>query len=139
MINPALLVLSAYMTGVIWVVQLLVYPNFKRYDESIFLTSMNHHTRNISLIVMIPMLLELALSVWWIYTQADLNSYVHGLLLAGIWFSTFLIQVPCHNKLSTGKDTQVIEKLVRTNWIRTVLWSLKTGLLLFISAQNSSF
>jgi hypothetical protein len=57
-------------------------------------------------------------------------------LLAIIWLSTAFVQVPCHNGLSQGFDAIVHRRLVRTNWIRTVAWSLR-GLLVLWMAMAS--
>ena len=46
-------------------------------------------------------------------------------LLVGIHASTILLQVPAHRRLSTGFDAGVHRRLVRTNWVRTVGWSLR--------------
>ena len=49
-------------------------------------------------------------------------------LLAVIWLSTALIQVPLHQRLGGGFDAEVHSRLVTSNWIRTVAWTLR-GLL----------
>ena len=49
-------------------------------------------------------------------------------LLAVIWLSTALVQVPCHEALSRAFDSLVHQRLVQTNWLRTAAWSLR-GLL----------
>jgi hypothetical protein len=46
-------------------------------------------------------------------------------LVVVIWFSTFLLQVPCHTRLSQGFDAQIHAQLVSTNWIRTLAWSAR--------------
>jgi hypothetical protein len=33
------------------------------------------------------------------------------------------VSVPCHRRLSAGYDDAVLDRLVRTNWYRTVAWS----------------
>ena len=50
-------------------------------------------------------------------------------LLAVIWVSTFLIQVPLHGRLTRGFDATRHSALVRSNWIRTVAWSARGALL----------
>jgi hypothetical protein len=40
--------------------------------------------------------------------------------------------VPQHAKLTGGFDEHAIRKLVHTNWIRTILWSVKSALSLYI-------
>ena len=36
-------------------------------------------------------------------------------LIALIWLSTFILSVPIHGKLATGKDSELINKLIITN------------------------
>jgi hypothetical protein len=60
-------------------------------------------------------------------------------LLAGIWASTFFLQVPCHLKLSTGWDAATHRFLVQSNWIRTVLWTARLGvaIAMLVRCQSS--
>lgn len=51
-------------------------------------------------------------------------------ILLVIWASTFLIQVPLHERLKMGADYVVIEELISSNWIRTVGWSVRIILLI---------
>ncbi len=53
-------------------------------------------------------------------------------LLALVWFSTFAWQVPCHNALSKGFDPERHAWLVRSNWLRTVLWTMRACLALYL-------
>ena len=55
-----------------------------------------------------------------------------GIILLGvIWFSTLLFQIPCHNKLSSRFDENVLMMLIKTNWIRTICWTLR-GIIVLI-------
>lgn len=47
-----------------------------------------------------------------------------------IWASTFFLSVPLHTKLLTEFEPSVIQKLITTNWPRTILWSLRSLTLL---------
>lgn len=49
-------------------------------------------------------------------------------LLAAIWLSTALVQVPCHRRLAAGFEPRTARRLVRTHWIRTVAWSARAAL-----------
>ncbi|MEM1030883.1 MAG: hypothetical protein AAGN82_11060 [Myxococcota bacterium] len=49
-------------------------------------------------------------------------------LVVIIWGSTALIQVPAHSALSGGFDEGAHARLVATNWIRTVAWFIRSGL-----------
>jgi peroxiredoxin Q/BCP len=51
-------------------------------------------------------------------------------LMFGNAASTQFLQVPCHTKLAAGFDQNVHRRLVKTNWIRTVIWSLRSFLVL---------
>lgn len=48
-------------------------------------------------------------------------------LVAAIWATTGLVQVPLHRRLSRGHDPSAIRRLITTNWIRTVLWTGRLG------------
>jgi len=62
--------------------------------------------------------------VWWAPPSIPLSLLVGGsALLAVIWLSTFLLQVPCHRGLAAGFQVTVHRRLVRSNWIRTLAWS----------------
>jgi hypothetical protein len=72
------------------------------------------------------MLAELILIVWWVlsdvYSAVSVSAVVFVLI---VWLSTFVLQVPIHNRLKAGKEDREIRHLVATNWIRTAAWSLK--------------
>jgi hypothetical protein len=89
------------------------------------------HTKNITIIVLPLMLLELSTSILLINQDKSMISIL-GLCLVGIvWASTFFLQVPIHNQLALNFDLSLIDKLVYTNWIRTIAWSIK-GVLGFL-------
>ena len=47
------------------------------------------------------------------------------LILTLIYLSTFLIQVPIHNIISKDNNMFLLDKLIQSNWIRTLLWFFK--------------
>jgi hypothetical protein len=55
-------------------------------------------------------------------------------LVAAIWLSTALLQVPRHTTLGSGFDGSAWSGLVRTNWIRTVAWSSRGIVVLWMAA-----
>ena len=71
------------------------------------------------------MFFELFITGWAFYQAQNFYTTTWLMMLIGIWLSTFLLQVPAHEKLILKKDNQIIARLVKTNWIRTILWSLK--------------
>jgi hypothetical protein len=59
-------------------------------------------------------------------------------LLAGIWASTFFLQVPCHLQLSTGWNAATHRFLVQSNWIRTVFWTARLGVAIAMLVRSQS-
>jgi hypothetical protein len=121
------LAVTLFLTGLIWTIQLVHYPLMIYVEEDRFIDFEAAHCRQIGLLVAPSMIAEGTLAIAlcivarspWEFTMCALGS----LLLLGIWLSTFLIQVPIHNQLASGRSIDLIQRLVRTNWIRTVAWS----------------
>ena len=122
------------MTGVIWVIQLVHYPSFKYVDEKKFADFAKFHASRISWIVLPLMLVEF-MSAFYLL---DLHSWaiynLSGVVM--IWLSTFFLSVPCHNKLQKGKDNSQINRLVFTNWPRTILWSMRSACFTWFLLQS---
>jgi hypothetical protein len=123
--------LATYLTGVIWTVQLVHYPSFAQAARDTFPAFHQQHSNRISWVVMAPMVLELGLAGWLVWQGRALGQGVWwalGLVVL-IWAATFFISVPFHNRLAHGYDYIAIDGLVRTNWLRTLAWTARTGLL----------
>lgn len=56
-------------------------------------------------------------------------------LLAVVWLSTALLQVPRHTTLGNGFDTADHKSLVASNWLRPTCWSARGLLVLWMIAQ----
>jgi hypothetical protein len=52
-------------------------------------------------------------------------------LLAVVWLSTGVLQVPRHNTLSHGWNDGAAQLLCMTNWIRTIAWTGRSALMLY--------
>lgn len=125
---------SFALFGLIWCVQIVHYPFFLRSDKEHFVEHIAFHKRHISVIVVPLMTMELVTSGILSF-QAEQLAYwnMFGFVLVIlIWLVTFSVQVPLHGKLSDGYDEPNVQKLIKTNWIRTILWSLKSFISLFI-------
>lgn len=129
------------LVGLIWTIQVLQYPIFAKVGESAFGGYHAAHSARITVIVLPLMLWELASAVLLvsavaapISTSIPLSARWLGLaLVAVIWISTFALQVPQHNLLSSGFDAVAHQRLVASNWIRTVAWTLRGGLVLWMA------
>ena len=120
------LVATAYMTGLIWFVQVVHYPLFAGVGERSFRSYEERHTTLTTWVVLPPMFAELGLAGWLaLKATAEASALTAtglGMVLA-VWLSTFAIQVPCHARLSAGFDHGAWRRLVVSNWIRTALWT----------------
>ena len=134
------LTLSATLTGLIWTIQVVHYPGFLGVGTESFLAYQHHHMRTISYVVIPLMLVELVVALllpsldpfrssWLAYTAT-------GMVLI-VWATTFFISSPLHSKLaSAGYDASLIHQLVNTNWIRTIAWSVRTGILFCVVIET---
>ena len=126
------------MTGVIWYVQLVHYPLMAGWPHDNFAVWEARHREMTGIAVAPAMLLEAVAVVLLVaYSPRSVPAWligVGGLLAAGVWASTFLLQIPCHNLLSLGWDERVHARLVDTNWLRTVFWTLRLGIALAMVA-----
>lgn len=130
--NPPLhwqLALSAYMTGVVFFVQVCQYPLFKWVGDANFAEYHRRYVARTSLPIALPMVLEMLLGVSWVLSFNRI-ALGHFSILLVIWIITFAWSVPCHNKLQKGFNEKAWKSLMRSNAIRAILWFLKTLLLL---------
>lgn len=127
------------MVGLIWFVQVVHYPQFDLVGDDRFVAYEAAHVRATGWVVGLPMLVELITSglLAWQPPVAGLAVACRaGLALVAVnWASTALLQVPCHDALGRSFDPEVHRRLVRTNWIRTVAWSLRGVLMLYVLEQ----
>ena len=125
------------LTGLIWLVQLVHYPGFLLVGKDSEASYQRHHTRSISWVVIPLMLTELVFALWllsipFLFQVLSYLSYAAFACLVLIWLVTFTGAVPLHRKLQEqGYEREVIQKLLKLNWIRTVGWTFRT-LLLFL-------
>jgi hypothetical protein len=145
------LLATAMMTGIIWFVQIVHYPLFLKIPTEGFVAYEQSHAMRTGFVVAPLMLVELGTAIALLLlsiasggkmpTAIGLTPlYLWSLgCLALIWASTFLIQVPLHHLLEQRPDAKAMELLVSTNWIRTILWSIRLGLLAFLSARRIIF
>ena len=130
---------TLFMVGIIWFVQVVHYPLFARVGAAGFAAYSTTHARLTGLVVGPPMLVEAATAIALVVsTPPKVSSWllwVGLVLLAGIWLSTALLQSPSHTELGRGFDLSAHHSLVGSNWVRTVLWSLRGLIVLWILSE----
>ena len=123
---------TSVMVGVIWVIQLLHYPSFHFINDQKYIEFQHFHMQRISFIVVPVMLIELASALLLAYFFESSLTIILLALLLGIWGITFIFFTNMHQKLTNGFDPSIVDKLVKINWSRTALWSLRLIILLSI-------
>ncbi len=127
---------TLYLVGVIWVVQILHYPLLANVGADGYVAYHNLHTSRITPVVAPAMIAELLTAFYFAFApfeKIERSYFWFGLILVLIiWASTFFVQVPLHEKLGSGFDSNVQSRLVVTNWVRTIFWTLRGGLVLWM-------
>jgi len=120
------------MTGIIWFVQLIHYPLFKKIPIEALpaYERKNYKTAYLTVPVMVVELITGLYIFFFAYTELFIWNMI---LLAIIEFSTIIFQIPIQMRIAKSASTELISKLVNTNWIRTVSWTLRCIILIYIS------
>jgi hypothetical protein len=117
-----------FCVGLVAVVQVLVYPGFRAVGHTaIWREHHDRHTRLMAWTVSGPWAVQgvtcAVLLAWrpdgvpfWLAALAGVCGAATVAVTAGV-------SVPCHRRLSAAYDDAVLDRLVRTNWYRTVAWS----------------
>ena len=127
------------MIGVIWFVQIVHYPlmasvpreGFRRYELD--------HQRLTTWIVLPLMSAEFvsAFLMFWLRPEpvSSLLVGVGFLLILTIWVMTYIIQVPQHASMVLSYDPLVHRRLLLGNWLRTIAWSARGLIVLWMVSQ----
>jgi hypothetical protein len=132
LLGAALLAVHAasvwFCVGLVWVIQLLVYPGFAAVAQDRWTTVHDGHTRTMGLLITAPWALQgLTCAVLLVWRPAGVPlvaALAAGLCGAVTVAVTVAVSVPCHRRLSAGYDAAVLARLVRTNRWRTAAWTL---------------
>ena len=117
--------------------QFVHYPAFHGFEMRAYHEWMAFHKLRISFIVIPVMLSELTTSIMLSFGDAfyPLMHQIGLAIVILIWLITFFVQVPLHQQLSDGYSEKVVHRLVSTNRWRTLLWSLKSILGIYMLAR----
>jgi len=126
------IVSTSLMVGVIWIMQLVHYPSFNFINVEEYKSFQEFHMKRISIIVIPLMIIELTSGVliFWIYQTDNIFFNISLFCLFFIWFLTAILFSKMHQKLTLGYQISIVTKLVNLNWLRTISWTLRLGLVL---------
>lgn len=120
-----------FLAGLIWTIQVVHYPSFELVGGAAFPRFHAAHLTRITSVVLVPMVLEVVSGLAMLGAAPLVprwSAWVGLGLLAVIWASTALVQVPLHDALGASFSVPGAERLVATNWVRTAAWSARAGL-----------
>ncbi len=131
------------MTGAIWLSQLSSYPLLVYVGRKNFIKYEHEHIHRISSVAWFIIYVELITAILLFFMQNNLilaSIFFIGLLLILIiYLATSFIQYPIHMKLEHGFDKKLHSKLVNSNWIRTIAWTIRALLLTYVLIQFLNF
>jgi len=122
---------SVGMFGVIWVMQVVHYPLMRFASGEQFARFETEHQTRISWVVGPLMLIEgvcvLAFLFappaglpWWLpWAGAGVEAIAIG--------TTVFVSAPLHGRLNAHFDQATLDRLVATNWIRTIAWTCRAA------------
>lgn len=131
MLETIHLIATASYCAILWVVQLLLYPQFRQVPAIAFQQYHHQHCRRMGWIVAPLFLIEgltaihLAWQLW--ESQPALQNASIALFTLGHGI-TFLLFVPLHRQLARGPVTKKdLLNIIRWNWLRTTIATARLG------------
>jgi len=120
------------MVVIVWLVQLVIYPGFRRISKERFASWHGRYLKIAGYVIAPLMIVQLAFAIEDFVSTGEWMSResLYASLVLLTWIVTFRIFVPIHGSLQDrGPDGRIVGQLVTANWIRTFLWSV----ILFVS------
>lgn len=132
----AFAVSSTALAGVVWVVQLVVYPGFAEVGRAAGPATWTAvhaaHSRRMTAVVALPWAVEGLAAAALLVTRPPGVGLGLVLLAAACAAATVVVtlaaSVPSHQQLDGAYDTRAQRRLVRTNWLRTAAWTAAAAL-----------
>jgi len=122
--DTARLIIDFGLVILIWMVQLIVYPSFLYYKDTELITWHTEYTPRITKIVAPLMFAQFGLPVFGLFQGLTAYSKLYAALVISMWLLTIIIFIPIHEKIQGGSaSTDLLQRLVRTNWYRTAVWT----------------
>lgn len=120
------------LAGLIWAVQLAVYPHFSAVGREAFPAYHRRYVRGISFVVVPLIGTEVVTAALLLVEGVRGPLFLGSLVLIGmIWLVTFAVEVPLHRKLSAGFEPEAHRHLVLANWARTLGWTARAVMIGF--------
>ena len=131
------LVTTAVLAGMVWVVQLVVYPAFRTVGPTAGWAA--HHRRHstaMATVIALPWALQgLTVALLLVRRPGPLVLLTAALAAATV-LVTVAVSVPLHTRLGDGYDDALARRLISTNWWRTAAWTAGTACAAVLAARG---
>ena len=136
-INTIRIIIDSLLFMLILLVQLIIYPAFHNINVEVFSEWHHSYMQKISIIVGPLMLIQPVIIISQCLTHYTFLFYLSIIMILIVWIVTFIYSVPCHNLLQQeGYDKVIVDKLIITNWLRTIPWMICLFLGYLISLKS---
>ncbi len=119
---------TAVLTGLVWIVQLVVYPSFRLVGGGPSWPAFHAaHSRAVSLAVGPPWAVQgVTVAALLVRDGVSPLRALTGALALSTVVVTVVVSVPLHARLGEAYDDALARRLVATNWLRTAAWTAGT-------------
>ena len=131
-INIIKIIIDSLIFMLILLVQIVIYPCFHSISDDFFSNWHFNYMKTISLVIGPLMIIQAIIISYQCINVRDIISILSLLSVLVVWITTISISVPCHNALqASGYNTIIVDRLINTNWIRTISWLITLILSVF--------
>ena len=131
-INIIKIIIDSLIFMLILLVQIVIYPCFHSISDEFFSNWHFNYMKTISLVIGPLMIIQAIIISYQCINVGDIISILSLLSVLVVWITTISISVPCHNALqASGYNTIIVDRLINTNWIRTISWLITLILSVF--------
>ena len=108
----------------IWIVQLTIYPSFQFMSAQQLIQWHAKYTVRMAWIAGPLILFQTTIISIQIVIEISTINILSGFIVGVTWILTYFVSIPLHRTISEDGGSAVeLNKLVNTNWYRTICWS----------------
>ena len=121
------LVATAVLAGMVWVVQLVVYPAFRTAGPTAAWPAYHRrHTSAMATVIALPWAVQGLTVALLLLRRPGPLVLLTAVLAAVTVLVTVAVSVPLHGRLAEAYDDDLARRLIGTNWWRTAAWTAGT-------------
>lgn len=139
------LVSTWFMVGLIWTIHTVHYPLFAEVGASAYPAFQAAHVDRIGRLLAAPWALEgvsaavlVAASLWGGYRSLRMPAVLGALAMGVVLVISGFWSAPAHGDLADGFDAAVHARLMDANLVRTIAWTVRGGLAVWVLAAVRS-